>query len=195
MLRLKSLTFIVFLIFIGITSYGQERKSNIGTSAPKLKIEKIYLSDGSVTTMDSAAGKLIVLDFWGTWCGPCIKSFSHMNDLVLEFKDQPVQFIALGYEDTKNAQKILNKHNVLAWRAMDTDLSTFVDYAAWSIPLVIIINQKGIVIAEMHPEEVTKQVIQDALNGKKIQDASEVGLPYFDPERTKKSFLRAAQRH
>ena len=149
MLNLKCYTLKVFIIFIGFNSYAQERKSNIGTIAPKLKIEKIYLPDGSVTTMDSANGKLIVLDFWGTWCGPCIKSFSHMNDLVLEFKNEPVQFIALGYENTQSALNLLNKKKVLAWRAMDTDLSTFVDYAAWSIPLVIIINQKGIVIAEM----------------------------------------------
>lgn len=174
------------------TSYGQNRKSKIREKAPSLIIEKFYSSIGATTDINKLKGKIIILDFWGSWCGPCIKYFSHMNDLVMEFKDQAVQFITIGYEDTEKAKKILDKHNVLSWKAIDSDLSVFEDYEAWAIPLVIIIDKKGIIIEEIHPKYLTKELIQSAVDGKKIQESGYV-VPYFNSKKTKEYFLKVVK--
>jgi thiol-disulfide isomerase/thioredoxin len=189
----KQLAFIFLVIFIA-NVHGQQRKSKIGTKAPKLKIEKFYSSNNASSNIDELKGKLVILDFWGSWCSPCIESFFHMNNLVDQFKDQPVQFITIGYEDTDKAKKILDKHGVLSWKAIDTDLSSFTDYEAWAIPLMVVINQKGIIVGEFHPENFTEEVLKMALEGKKIQDKKDGSLPYFDPDRAKEHFLNAVKK-
>lgn len=181
--------FFVLLMLIPTFLFGQERSSLVGSKAPELSIEKFYNSKGATTDLEKLEGKVVVLDFWGTWCGPCIKSFAHMNELVKEFEGQAVQFISVGYEDSDKARAVLDKHNVLSWRAVDTNLSVFEAYSAWCIPLVTIIDQEGVVAGEMHPEHISKETIKKVLQGKKIQNREDVELPYFDPEGAKEHFL------
>jgi thiol-disulfide isomerase/thioredoxin len=46
-------------------------------------------------------GKILVLDFWATWCGPCIASFPHTQEVAAKYKDQGVVVLAAGTSDTK----------------------------------------------------------------------------------------------
>jgi thiol-disulfide isomerase/thioredoxin len=50
-------------------------------------------------------GKVVVLDFWATWCGPCISSFPHTQKLAAKYKDQDVVVLASGTSDTIAAFK------------------------------------------------------------------------------------------
>lgn len=185
----NSIVFFILLMVIPSYLLSQERSSLVGSKAPNLVIEKFYNSQEATSDLEKLKGNVVVLDFWGTWCGPCIKSFAHMNELVTEFEGQAVQFITVGYEDSEKAKAVLDKHNVLSWRAIDTDLSVFESYSAWCIPLVTIINQEGVVVGEMHPNHISKETIKMVLQGKKIQDREDVELPYFDPEGAREHFL------
>ena len=59
-----------------------------GNPAPELKVTSWINSEA--TTLEKLKGKVIVLDFWATWCGPCISSIPHTNELAEKYKDKVV---------------------------------------------------------------------------------------------------------
>jgi len=68
-----------------------------GTVAPDFTMQDMA---GEDVKLSDYAGKIIVLDFWATWCGPCIESFPHVQEIAAKYKDQGVVVIAAGTSDT-----------------------------------------------------------------------------------------------
>src|SRR5438876_8031237 len=71
---------------------------NIGDRAPALKIDK-WVKGEPVTEFQT--GKVYVVEFWATWCGPCIKSMPHNTEVQKKFKDKGVTVIGVTSEDTR----------------------------------------------------------------------------------------------
>lgn len=69
----------------------------VGDAAPALKIEK-WVKGDSVNTFEK--GKVYVVEFWATWCGPCVKGMPHLTALQKEYKDKGVTIIGVNiWED------------------------------------------------------------------------------------------------
>lgn len=68
-----------------------------GAVAPDFAMHDI---NGKEVRLADFKGKVIVLDFWATWCGPCIASMPHTNELALKYQDQDVVVVASGTSDT-----------------------------------------------------------------------------------------------
>jgi thiol-disulfide isomerase/thioredoxin len=83
----------------------KETKSlKVGDPAPKLKATK-WLQGAEVT--EFAPGKTYVVEFWATWCGPCIVMMPHMAEMQREYKDKGVTFIGYSKKDPNNtAEKV-----------------------------------------------------------------------------------------
>jgi thiol-disulfide isomerase/thioredoxin len=64
----------------------------IGQPAPE--IDFTWSSEGELTQLSTLRGKVVVLDFWATWCGPCVASFPQVRELAEHYKDSPV--VVLG---------------------------------------------------------------------------------------------------
>lgn len=57
------------------------QESLIGQAAPELGIEKFLQAPEGEKTLSALKGKVIVLEFWATWCGPCVAAIPHLNQL------------------------------------------------------------------------------------------------------------------
>src|SRR6202023_3997679 len=72
----------------------------IGTPAPPLIFsELLQAPSGARTDWPSLKGKVVVLEFWATWCSPCIASIPHINDLVASLDPARFQLISIDEED------------------------------------------------------------------------------------------------
>ncbi len=104
---------------------------------------------GNVVTLDALKGKYVVLDFWGSWCQPCIIGFPKMKLYQSKFKDKCV-FLGISCNDEyKNWIEALNKYG-LDWLQIlnpDGEADIARKYNVEAFPTKIILDQNGIFIA------------------------------------------------
>ena len=117
------------------------KELKIGSKAPDLAIEH-WLQDGNgffkpVTQFEK--GKVYVVEFWATWCGPCIQSMPHLAELQNKYRGQGVQIISVSNETVEEVKDLLGKQNeqvgksfgelTSAWcLTTDPDGSVYKDY-------------------------------------------------------------------
>ena len=69
----------------------------------------LQMIDGSVKSFSDYKGKLLVINFWYINCGPCIIEMPYLNDLVNEYQDEEVQFLALSFDTVSDIKSFLQK--------------------------------------------------------------------------------------
>ena len=135
--------------------------------APPLHLEKLLQAPpDAVATWDALKGKVVVLEFWATWCGPCIAAVPHLNELAEEFDTQRVLFIAITDEQESVVQPFLRRKSMNAWVGLDTDRSMFKDYGVSGIPHTVIVGTNGLIAAVTHPDGLSATHIKNVLAGK-----------------------------
>lgn len=139
----------------------------IGDIAPDLGLEQMLQAPaGTKASWDALRGRVVVLEFWATWCAPCIAAVPHLNELADEFKGKPVQFIAITDEDNKVVEPFLKKRAMRAWIGLDRDKSMFKAYDISGIPHTVIVNTNGEIAAITYPMTLTREHIENVLAGK-----------------------------
>lgn len=134
-------------------------KSIINQKAPKLEVEE-WLSK-----VPNTQNKFVLIDFWATWCGPCLKVIPELNEWHEKFGDKLV-IIGLSSE---SADKVRAADNIKMdyYSAIDTKRRLITELAVEAIPHCLLIDQDGIVRWEGYPSfygyELTTEVITDII--------------------------------
>jgi len=116
--------------------------------------------DGKTVKLSDYKGKVVVLDFWATWCGPCRASFPKMQQLVTKYKDKDVAFFFINTSEHDAKDKV--KANVSKFIAdkqytfnvlFDFDDAVAKKYKVQYIPHQFVIDKTGTIIA-VDPQEI-----------------------------------------
>jgi thiol-disulfide isomerase/thioredoxin len=71
--------------------------------------------DGQHISMDSLAGKVVLIDFWATWCGPCREALPHVRDMARKFQGQPLVVLSVSLDSDEAKWKDFVAKNGMTW--------------------------------------------------------------------------------
>jgi thiol-disulfide isomerase/thioredoxin len=116
----------------------------VGQSAFAFKLD---LLDGSRFQLADHKGRFVVLEFWATWCGPCLQSMPLVDGVVREFADRKVELVAVNLEEQPEQIKAtLERHKLKVPVALDRDGVVAAKYAVTAIPQTVLIDREGKIV-------------------------------------------------
>jgi len=137
----------VFLLFsCGSNSNSTEEKEDDTSTKELSLVEKFDFEDLEGNTIDwgETKGKLVFVNFWATWCKPCIKEMPSVSEANIQLKDDNVLFIVASDEDVEKIPKFESKHHY-SFKLMHSKASVF-DLGIQALPTTLIINENGEVV-------------------------------------------------
>jgi len=109
---------------------------------------------------------VVVVDFWASWCAPCVGAIPKLDALRSELSNEPVRFFSVSYEPKEKVKAFLEKHPMATTVGLDRDLATFTSYIAWGIPMTYVVDGNGKVAAVVNPGHLTAADVRAVLAGK-----------------------------
>jgi thiol-disulfide isomerase/thioredoxin len=153
----------LFFVFLFVVSSSQAQLK-VGDKAPEIVITNWIQN---VPKSKDLKGKFIIIDFWATWCAPCLESVPHMNDLVDKYKSRKdLVFLAITDENAEKVNRMLKRVHFSSIVVADTSRKTSKDYKATSIPMCVVIDDKNQIQWVGHAAKLTKETIEAIINGK-----------------------------
>jgi thiol-disulfide isomerase/thioredoxin len=143
---------IVLTAFASATTVTAEEFRQMGLQPPKQRLESIdfELQDlsGSTRRLSDYRGKVVFLNFWATWCGPCRFEMPSMEKLYRRFKDKGLEIVAVNLqEDRASVQRFVDQYGLSFPVLLDTTGRIGATYGARSIPTTYIVGRDGFVLA------------------------------------------------
>ncbi|WP_437186643.1 TlpA family protein disulfide reductase [Planctomicrobium sp. SH668] len=113
----------------------------VGQDAPEINLKMV---GGSQFKLSEQKGKVIVLDFWATWCGPCLRTMPLLHDLMKNYDSSQVELVSVNLEEPEEQIKSTLERLGLDFKvAMDIDGVAAARYEATSIPQIVVVDQTG----------------------------------------------------
>ncbi len=160
MRRASVLLTIVTVLLTGC--YRGSRPPRIGTAAPDFTVQ----DDDRKVTLSELRGKVVVLNFWATWCAPCVEEMPSLVQLQQRFKDKSLTVVGVSIDVDGDAyHKFLKDYKIDFLTVRDPDQKTSNLYGSFKWPETYIIDRNGTVRRKfIGPVEWSQPEIVDFLS-------------------------------
>jgi len=156
------------IILMTLSNYTFSQESDL-----KSKIQDIHLraiEKGKLVNYDTESqikDKVVIIEFWETWCMPCIEGMQHLKKLKDEFSDD-LKIICISSDDLDKAHTFIDKNNFQFDFIFDKEKIMQQKFPHSSIPYTIVVDKKGKIQASTYPGYIDHAQINKLLSGKDI---------------------------
>lgn len=112
----------------------------LGERAPAFRLRDL---SGHETSLDEFRGKIVLLDFWASWCGPCRISMPIIEKLRREYPDDLVLLAINLRESEGTVRRYVERYNLRARVLLDSDGQVSSSYGVESIPTQVLVDRRG----------------------------------------------------
>ncbi len=100
--------------------------------------------DGKPVTLGEFKGKVVFINFWATWCPPCVIEMPQMGMVNREFHSKGLVILAVNYrEGVKNVKAFVESHKLIFRNLLEPRGTVSSLYMAWALPVTVIVNKRG----------------------------------------------------
>jgi thiol-disulfide isomerase/thioredoxin len=135
---MKNSLVLALSLLIVTASFSQE-------GSVKKKVPEITLKDtsGKEIKLSSLKGKVVLIDFWASWCGPCRRANKHLKKLYDKYKDQGLEILSISVDDSKSAWKKAIKDDKTGWLHVIDEINLASSWNIQFIPTTYLVDKEG----------------------------------------------------
>ncbi|HMQ00865.1 MAG TPA: redoxin domain-containing protein [Cyclobacteriaceae bacterium] len=157
-----------------------QSNSLIGTKAPELEFHHILNYESQTAQLSDFEKKIVVIDFWATWCASCIEAFPKLERLQKDFNND-LQIITVTNEPLERIEKFLQKKSLSLPIVLDTDRSIATHFPHRMLPHTIIIDKQRVIRVVGSSKDINEDVIHKMLANEKVSIPEKIDVIDFDP--------------
>ncbi|MDX1632061.1 MAG: TIGR03435 family protein [Thermoanaerobaculia bacterium] len=128
-------------------------------------------------TWEALRGRAAVIEFWATWCAPCVQAIPHWNELVESFSDEEIVFVSVTDENEERVRGFLESRPIFGSVVLDTDRDTFDAYGVRGIPHTVLVDAEGRIRAVTRPSDLEEKHLRVLLAGETPDIAPRRDIP------------------
>jgi cytochrome c biogenesis protein CcmG/thiol:disulfide interchange protein DsbE len=161
-------TFSLVLALLGLLGWGLY-KSSTGPRASGLAPDfTIQSYSGQTVTLSQLRGKVVIVNFWASWCPPCREEASYLEETWRKYKDKDVMFIGVDWVDTpENALAYIKEFDITYPNGPDVGTKAAQAYRIQGVPETFFVDKhgslKGVQIGPLKAPELDRK-IEELLN-------------------------------
>ena len=136
--------YLMMVVMVAGIVFGPDRlyaAPRSGQAAPSFKLSTL---SGQQVSSESYRGRVLVLDFFATWCQPCRVSIPHLVEMNRKYGQQGLFVLGMSAdEDGERAVKVFAEKNRMTYPVALAGESTLADFGVRSVPVMFVIDKKG----------------------------------------------------
>lgn len=163
---------LVFLCFVSFLATSSAQDINTGDDFPDFTIRNILNAPVKQLDVNSSKGKYLILNFWGTWCSPCIPEMDSLKVLQAKYNNS-IQVIGIANDNINRLKKYLERKPTTVWVASDTSFFLYSLFRFSYVGQSAILDKDHKVVALVRTDSINATLIEKLISGKPITSSAE----------------------